>query len=89
MPVYLYRCHAGHETEVTHRMLYTTAVACLCGAVMARVPQAQRVNWNGSRAGSEPAPAVQALIRTAPARRDVYLKEKEAYEREKRRIGRD
>lgn len=89
MPVYLYRCAEGHEAERVHRMLYSTGVVCDCGAPMARQVQAPRVNWNGSRAGREPSAAVQRLIKTAPERRDVYLKEKANYEEEKRRIGRD
>jgi hypothetical protein len=89
VPEYLYRCPANHQRLVEHRMLYSTGVACRCGLAMWRVPQAARVNWNGSRAGREPAPQVQQLIRTADARRDAYRANKEAYERDKRAIGRD
>lgn len=89
MPEYLYRDAAGHERAVVHGMLFTTGQVCECGLVMHRVPRALGINWNGSRAGQEPAAAVQRLIRDAPRRRDWFRQEKEKYEDAKRRIGRD
>ena len=81
MPIYLYRDLRGHEKERAHPMLYSTAVMCRCGLRMWRVPQAAYINWNGSRAGQEPAPAVQELIRSAPRRRDAFLEQHEEHER--------
>lgn len=47
MPSYVYT-DGTHTQEVTHRMLYSTAVVCgECGAEMWRVPQPFSVNWNG------------------------------------------
>lgn len=90
MPLYLYRCRQGHQAQVIHRMLYSTGQVCgQCGGAMHRVPQAPRVNWNGSRAGQEPAPAIQQHVRDIERKRDEYRAQKEHYEQEKRRIGRD
>jgi hypothetical protein len=83
MPRYLYADAHGHRRELSHRMLYTTGIVCFeCGDAMHRVPQAPRINWNGNRAGYEPAPAVQELINTAPERKDKFLEMKEQHERD-------
>lgn len=83
MPSYLYRDDDGHEVEAVHGMRDNPKIVCeLCGAVMWRVPQKTRVNWNGNRAGQEPAPAVSELIRTAPKRRAEFERMKEQHERE-------
>lgn len=89
VPEYLYRDAAGHERPLVHRMLYSTGVVCDCGRAMHRVPRSPRINWNGSRAGQEPAADVQRLIADAPRRRDWFRAEKEKYEDDKRRLGRD
>jgi len=90
MPEYLYRDPAGHELEMAHRMAYGTAVVCECGLPMHRVILPVSINWNGGRAGYEPAPDVQELIRTAPQRREEFLKVKDGHRKrtaaEKRRL---
>lgn len=89
MPVYVYADSAGHQREVAHRMLYTTGVVCACGLAMHRVPQAALINWNGNRAVGGTGPAVLDRLRNQDRYRDEYRRKKDAYEAEKRRIGRD
>ena len=79
MPEYLYRCPDRHERDMVHRMAYGTAVVCECGMLMHRAIQPVRINWNGNRAGHEPAGDIQELIRTAPARKDEFLKVKDEH----------
>lgn len=81
MPEYLYRDAAGHQQAVTHRMLYSTGVTCLCGRPMHRVPQAARLNWNGGRAVHELPYSVRRVLATVDQRRDALAKAKEGYDR--------
>ena len=70
MPDYVYTC-GEHTANVSHRMLYTTAVMCeTCGEEMWRVPQPQRVNWNGLPPHKETHPRLQRFIDDTPRRRE-------------------
>lgn len=85
MTIYVYQDTAGHKTEVNLRMSAADdapPVICRkCGAVMRRVPQAPRVNYNGDTSSHPLHPAIKQLINDAPRRRDQYAKEHEEHER--------
>lgn len=76
MPLYVYRCPCGHETEREEPMLHTQAVDCpMCGNLMQRKPQAVAVNWNGpkpSRGGMSQ--LARDIIDGAPLRREEAAK---------------
>ena len=78
MPTYVYLDAKGHTQEISHRMLYGTAIICECGLTMLRVPQSFRVNWNGrAPSAGDISPVVQQMIDNAPRGRDEYKKRKE------------
>ena len=84
MPEYLYRCPERHESEVTHRMLYSTGIVCECGLSMRRVIQASRINWNGNKAVGGTSPVVQTMIDEAPRKRDEFAERKAKHVKETR-----
>ena len=85
MSEYTYKCRAGHTTTANSRRL----IACLiCEHPVRRVYKAPMIN-TGGRPMSDHSPAVQQLLTGADDRRKRFEEHKDAYENEKKRIGRD
>lgn len=81
MASYLYRCPRGHEMYRTERMLYGTAIICeSCQAVMHRVPQPTRVNWNGLKpSAGQMHPRIAEHVAAAPRLQNDMAAKKAAH----------
>lgn len=89
MPTYIYHCHNGHESVITHSIAECdiSRFCPQCGGQMHRSPQLPRVNWNGLPPHLEHTrpKAVQDFIDSAPRRRDEYHRLKEEYNAQKKK----
>jgi len=65
MPMYVYRCEDGHETEVRHGMLEVIHILCpVCGGRMNRRPQAFQFNFKIEDSGQRNAKEINAHLET-------------------------
>lgn len=65
MPIYVYRCKAGHKTEVQHGMKEVISILCAeCGGEMHRVPQAFNWAYKIEDAGQRNAKEINAHLET-------------------------
>lgn len=71
MPVYVYRCEAGHECDFVHSMLDAPRVFCPeCGRQMWKRPIAATVKWSSF---IEQSPAIREHLATVSQQREHYL----------------
>lgn len=46
MPVYVYRCPDGHESDFCHGMMEAPVILCHCGKQMRKKPQTFLWGWS-------------------------------------------